>query len=766
MKIYTYLLIIISSMLIFSNQSYHKFKDFIQRTYLKISLFLFSLFATNSVLADVIADANSQSGDTGMQQIGKLLGSVGTAISGTSIMGISEMVQIYNLAIFSAGVLWLFYIMLKGTLDSAHDGEFLGKNTHSAWVPVRLAVAVSLMAPVAGGYSLAQVIMGGATGFGVWTANQIWAVQNTDLEEGEQIKNKVIVSDINVDAIANMVKMGVCQKGMNTYLEFIQSDESYQLKNDGSEFVTYRKGASVGGDYSCGAIEFQIDNPQGLDLTNDASVVSKLNSLVTKSMNVGNGLWKPIFNTETTTAPAFSGDFNTNNLYTHLRSDIDGVRKEIATKIENSNKAKEAQLETKINGFKSMVGDSDSWFFAGAKWIEKSLVLSVSGGVIVIQHSSQNPVDNTVKSSFLNAPISNAMSWWNNRGVEGGAESEKAALDAITLINQKTVDGALKQGQSLKNTKPTETDTTPATASIFDLISKPEKAWSGEFDAFTTLVSLGQTMFSYASTGVLYGATAQLAGGVMQAIPVLGKATGKAIEGIASIIVGVSLFILIPAITLGFYLPLIPLINWITGILTWMITVIEAVLAAPLWALVHLDPQGEGAVTQKSAHGYIFLFAVVLMPSLMIFGLVLGYALLKIILPFIVISIGYVFVSWAMAQGVTDLDAYITNFLFSPATSLVLYLGLPLFLYFTAATIIQRCFSLIHVLPNQIIGWVGGRMDTTGQSDAGQMGQATVGGIAGAKMMGNSLKGGSQSLKQAGLGIGGMKEAWKKNKKT
>jgi len=59
--------------------------------------------------------------------------------------------------------------------------------------------------------------------------------------------------------------------------------------------------------------------------------------------------------------------------------------------------------------------------------------------------------------------------------------------------------------------------------------------------------------------------------------------------------------------TLAYYLPAIPIIFWVLGIVGWLIMVLGAVVAAPLWAASHVLPEGEGFAGPAARQGYMLL---------------------------------------------------------------------------------------------------------------------------------------------------------------
>ena len=49
--------------------------------------------------------------------------------------------------------------------------------------------------------------------------------------------------------------------------------------------------------------------------------------------------------------------------------------------------------------------------------------------------------------------------------------------------------------------------------------------------------------------------------------------------------------------------------------------VVEAIIAAPLWAVMHLHPSGDD-MTGKGGNGYMLVLGLVVRPALIIFGLI------------------------------------------------------------------------------------------------------------------------------------------------
>ena len=73
---------------------------------------------------------------------------------------------------------------------------------------------------------------------------------------------------------------------------------------------------------------------------------------------------------------------------------------------------------------------------------------------------------------------------------------------------------------------------------------------------------------------------------------------------------------------------MIPYILWLGVLLGWVILIVEAVIAAPIWAVSHMAPDGDGVVG-RGGQGYMLVLSLVLRPPLMILGLVCAIVLMK-----------------------------------------------------------------------------------------------------------------------------------------
>jgi hypothetical protein len=195
--------------------------------------------------------------------------------------------------------------------------------------------------------------------------------------------------------------------------------------------------------------------------------------------------------------------------------------------------------------------------------------------------------------------------------------------------------------------------------------------------------------------------------------------------------------LLIPGLTIAFVLPMIPWVMWMAGVMGWLILVCEAVIAVPLWMLAHMTMQGEG-LHGRANEGYGLLFNVLFRPTLMLFGLFLGY--------FIFSAISFLIrQTFGIAAGfVLEHGWVVTNVL-----GVVVLLSIFVMTHVVAAMMSFRMISLVpHHVP-RLLGFHG-----AGRVDMDQFSRdAAVVGVGGAlATIEGGLKKGVSNASQSAIG--------------
>lgn len=223
---------------------------------------------------------------------------------------------------------------------------------------------------------------------------------------------------------------------------------------------------------------------------------------------------------------------------------------------------------------------------------------------------------------------------------------------------------------------------------------------SGMISPFTAVSSLGRGLQQITvviwSAGLLASALLGAAGGTWGAI--VDGATG----GVTSGVMGGLKYIMatmVPVLSgvgglafmLAFAIPFMPVTIWIMLVCGYLVTVIEAVAAAPLAVIMLATPEGEGIAGSSFKQALSMINAIILRPTLSIVGL------------FAAMTLSYV-------------GFAILNDLFWSVAGLTTGAGLfevlaLIFIYATLAfKVCEYMVQVIHKIPDHIMQWMGGGM--------------------------------------------------------
>ena len=137
---------------------------------------------------------------------------------------------------------------------------------------------------------------------------------------------------------------------------------------------------------------------------------------------------------------------------------------------------------------------------------------------------------------------------------------------------------------------------------------------------------------------------------------------------------------------------MIPFAMWIAGVVGWLILVIEAMIAVPLWMFAHLTFEGDG-LHGRGIEGYSLLFNVLFRPVLLLFGLFAGY---------FVFSAS----SWLLLQGFGIAAGFVlSNGWF--VTNLLGLIVLTSMFVLMEITLALLSFRMISLVPHHVVKLIG-----------------------------------------------------------
>lgn len=176
---------------------------------------------------------------------------------------------------------------------------------------------------------------------------------------------------------------------------------------------------------------------------------------------------------------------------------------------------------------------------------------------------------------------------------------------------------------------------------------------------------------------------------------------------------GLWFYIFLAGLFLAFYIPAMIMIQWLVGLVTWMIYIVEATVVIPLWGLLFTADMGQRAFAPQTAQqGFVHLLSILVYPSLMVIGFVMGLKIIDLTSTFLV--------DFLIIGLLNSTDGYTFGIL-SLASGLII-LGLACY------QILTRIFSLTLELNDRAMSWVGNRQ---GYGE-GNVEQQTRGGVVAA----------------------------------
>jgi conjugal transfer/type IV secretion protein DotA/TraY len=197
-------------------------------------------------------------------------------------------------------------------------------------------------------------------------------------------------------------------------------------------------------------------------------------------------------------------------------------------------------------------------------------------------------------------------------------------------------------------------------------------------------------------------------------------------------------------VTLGYMLPLLPFIRFMFGILSWILALLETVIAIPVVALAHIKMDGEGLSGPMARGAYLLLLQLFLRPTLMVFGLISAL----LIFNFMIVALNE-FYTQAVA-GATDSGKL-------GGIALIIYSVIYASLAYAFA---NASFKAIDMIPNQVLLWIGGPQGQTVDEShrvTGAVGQAAH--VGGSGLSAHSLgQGGSHRYIQGASDDPAMKK--------
>ncbi|HSW69044.1 MAG TPA: DotA/TraY family protein [Gammaproteobacteria bacterium] len=164
---------------------------------------------------------------------------------------------------------------------------------------------------------------------------------------------------------------------------------------------------------------------------------------------------------------------------------------------------------------------------------------------------------------------------------------------------------------------------------------------------------------------------------------------------------------------LGMYVPLIPYMVFTMGGIGWLLATVEAMVAGPIIALGILSPGGQHDILGRAEPALMQIFNLFLRPSLMIIGMMVAMLMSIVVVRF---------VNTGFLAAVTTIGG---GGLFEQIIFIAIYTSF-------IVTVLNKAFSLIYVIPERVLTWIGGPAVSYQEGEALQAAKQAVESAGGA----------------------------------
>lgn len=691
--------------------------------------------------------------DLSVSYLGQIFGTVGTVLHGTSGQMLGALFKVFNIGLLVLAGIFLIYTIVMTVLMSAHEGEFMGRKWNSAWIAVRTVLGLGLLIPSpTTGYSTIQVIVMWVVIQGVGFANMAWYSALGYVASGGEVYTPPATDTATmVDLVGTVLDMQVCmyyaQNVSQTTQKNLQQQQQQSQSQGGSTntvpptpietattnfsplFTVYQdtsgsqpvwnsvvrfpgKPYDPGQqDSTCGQISFGTNKEQTA-LQQDNKVNTLKAAVQQMIMDTSNYAQQIVNNSNTST-----------NFPNQVESAVVGGAADwvnITLPIRTSGPTVGQSL---LKGYFT-TAVQDGWIMAGRFYyalgnIKQSVSAASSVSVTIdVPPAGFPPLSAGTYISFVDTPAvsTDAMSGLgftpaDQQGLKNTYDTAAGYVTTSrTVANQ--VDQSSKvnlnigaSGLLSKLLSPVSSYLIQVIANFSNSVGDPILVLQGIGFGFITLASvmwLGATVSVF---GIGLGTS------IMSSAQPAGLATIDAVLAFVPAFTAFIMIFFVMGMTFAYYIPLIPFIIFVFSAVGWLISVIEAMVAAPLVALGITHPEGHDLLG-KSEQAIMLLLGVFLRPILMIIGLFAGMIISRVVLNFLNSGFfGIVF------------DVQTFN-LFSFVAILIVYC-------FLMVSIVNQTFALIYVIPDRVMRWIGQGEQTQNASEAlqsskegfGQVGQ-------------------------------------------
>ncbi|OWQ61355.1 DotA/TraY family protein [Stenotrophomonas maltophilia] len=646
--------------------------------------------------------------------------------------------EIFNVAVLFLAMIFVAYSTIKHVLEMGADGEFLKGSARSANLPLRTIGGSAVLLPLAGGYNLIQVMMMWLALQGVGITERAWVAMLERIDQSGMINHPTVPSARPL--VASILRNEVCRQSMNQAYAAAGRPDRITI----ARTTTYREmtvptdslvpgddpivGGGVGG---IGAVPGMGGIVGGTAATASAFGLNYKNVRVP----ITNYRWAASNGSYLAQDAAICGEVTWEQ---NPESKWGGAGEATFLDVSSIHKAHSAAVERIINSMSAVAtsivagGKPSPDVIASAAYEYENQLRDAAVAVVKNENSSKRNrfVEFAKKSGWINAGAYYNHIIMLNDAVQRSINSVPTAspteisdketsemlvnyTDAMTVVEEFLANPSHAVRDAYSAELGDDCSAIPKNwEELSGCISKPtlwaidgvtRRMAGSNISHITQVKGIGDVLMaaSWANIAAL-GITSGFAGSQGAEYTVgLAWSAKTALSQLGFYISTLSLLLLGAGAVMSFYVPMIPFVAWIAGVIKWVVSVGEAMVAAPIFAAAHIHPEGDD-ITGKAAPGYMLILSLVMRPVLMLFGLILSIGIAQPVAH--LINGGFMFaIKGAMHGSANGLGAL--------AAFAIIY-GIVM------TVLLHSVFALINYIPDNTFRWMGHAIGMGGIADS------------------------------------------------
>ncbi len=727
----------------------------------KILTLLFLLSCCSFAFADSSSSilhpaALSNYTDLSLNYLGQIFGTVGTVLAGGQSQMMGKLFYTLNNGILLISVVVIVYSVLMSSVRLASEGVSIaqGKSTLKSLFKLALGIAIIIPSP-ATGYSVIQTIVMKVVIEGVGLADSIWDSGLNYLNDGGVVwakpaggnsqtnyvttnNIKSIYGDSSPAFASQIFADEVCMYGSRDPLSVAQPDNSgnpvaatapnrpnFNVYADDTthtfNFPGLNDGATSGS--ACGSVSWNVKNACSTDSncsvarTAMSSMVTGLLPLAKKyycSQNPGSNTCRDV----NSTLPKDAYPIMLNSMLNYYSA----IQVYAAINGKTADKNKTTFIAD---------AEAEGWLNAGRYFWDvmrfsanSSAALDLSTYVSTVSSPTwPTPMPTNLNKIVKGASLAIAGYALTGTGVSTGFQKyindiygsmHAAGVSGGDHSSHLIIGGAAAGVIGPTYIAPGVGMALTAAASGLDVIGNMFKHVGDHPNPLGFLYSLGQAclkltiaIWVIGGVGITVGI---LAAGFCQASNPFAPAQAAMAQWMSPMISMICTMLWAAGFFLSYYVPLYPYMIFLFASVGWFISVIEAMVAAPLVALGITHPENHD-ILGKGEQAVMLLLGVFIQPSLLVIGLIAGIIFCYVSFQLLI----YSFSGFMMdIMGSSPRLGHTSNIL-AAATgshmwdgSILLSQPLLLIVFCTLTyTLLTQSFSLVFILRDNVMRWIG-----------------------------------------------------------